>query len=188
MKAHLYRFFKHYATLLVFTLLVTNCERDILPKTSHQEDNNLKVRIVNSDEVPDLFSKIEKDAKFYAAKGSSQNLDLDFDKIVEVTDSTNQKKYSLNFKSVSTGKYFTNVVIPKDSIGNFGTPLVYKYIPDDAFVESYRDGELTLKDFYGTIEVYDFYEYVNAQEQDNASYGPSSEVNFLTIFEVYSTI
>ena len=91
MKAHLYRFFKHYATLLVFTLLVTNCERDILPKTSHQDDNNLKVRIVNSDEVPDLFSKIEKDAKFYAAKGSSQNLDLDFDKIVEVTDSTNQK-------------------------------------------------------------------------------------------------
>lgn len=171
MKAHLYRFFKHYATLLVFTLLVTNCERDILPKTSHQDDNNLKVRIVNSDEVPDLFSKIEKDAKFYAAKGSSQNLDLDFDKIVEVTDSTNQKKYSLNFKSVSTGKYFTNVVIPKDSIGNFGTPLAYKYIPDDAFVESYRVGELALKDFYGTIEVYDFYEYVNAQEQDNASYG-----------------
>ena len=60
MKAYLIRFFNHYAALLVFTLLVTNCERDALSKTSHQEDNNLKVRIVNSDEVPDLFSKIEQ--------------------------------------------------------------------------------------------------------------------------------
>ena len=48
--------------------------------------------------------------------------------------------------------------------------MVYKYIPDDDFIESYIDKELTLKDFYGTIEVYDFYEYVNAHEEDKASY------------------
>ena len=167
MKVHPYRFLKYCTTLLVLMLLVTNCERDTHFETPKLEDN-LKVRIVNSDEIPDLLNKIKKDAKFYTSKGDHQNLDLDLNKIVEVTDSTNHKNYSLNFKSVSTGKYFANVVIPQDSIGNFGTPLVYKYIPDDAFVESYRAGDLEFTDFYGTIEVYDFYEYVNAQEQDKA--------------------
>ena len=169
MKAHPYHFFKHCTTLLVLLLLVTDCERDIHSETPQLEDN-LKVRIINSDEIPDLFNKLKKDAKFYTSKKDYQNLDLDLDKIVEVSDSTNHKNYSLNFKSVSTGKYFTNVIISRDSIGNFGTPLVYKYIPDDDFIESYIDKELTLKDFYGTIEVYDFYEYVNAQEEDKASY------------------
>jgi len=40
MKAHLYRFFKHYATLLVFTLLVTNCERDAIVETTSNNDTN----------------------------------------------------------------------------------------------------------------------------------------------------
>tara|TARA_Y100000385_G_C13074522_1_gene630753 strand:+ start:747 stop:1274 length:528 start_codon:yes stop_codon:yes gene_type:complete len=40
MKAHLYRFFKHYATLLVFTLLVTNCERDPIVETTSNNDTN----------------------------------------------------------------------------------------------------------------------------------------------------
>ncbi|MDG2498966.1 MAG: hypothetical protein P8M66_05575 [Flavobacteriaceae bacterium] len=133
MKAHPYHFFKHCTTLLVLLLLVTDCERDIHSETPQLEDN-LKVRIVNSDEIPDLFNKLKKDAKFYTSKKDYQNLDLDLDKIVEVSDSTNHKNYSLNFKSVSTGKYFTNVIISRDSIGNFGTPLVYKYIPDDDFI------------------------------------------------------
>lgn len=40
MKAYLTRFFKHYATLLVFTLLVTNCERDPIVETTSNNDTN----------------------------------------------------------------------------------------------------------------------------------------------------
>ena len=40
MKAHLHRFFKHYAALLVFAILVTNCERDAIVETTSNNDTN----------------------------------------------------------------------------------------------------------------------------------------------------
>lgn len=40
MKAHLHRFFKYCTTLLVFALLVTNCERDPIVETTSNNDTN----------------------------------------------------------------------------------------------------------------------------------------------------
>ena len=40
MKAYLTRFFKHYIVLFLMSLLVTNCERDLIVETTSNNDTN----------------------------------------------------------------------------------------------------------------------------------------------------
>ncbi len=169
MKAHLHRFFKHYATLLVFTLLVTNCERDTVFEEQEQSSFN---SIVTYNQLPinvlNAIGEVAPDSDM--AKKSNIGILIDKDYIVKMVDTLENTAYSLKFYFEDTPEnVLWNLVVQSDEDDNVQQPYVMKYTIDNIEDIKGDDGTLDFTKMKGTIGYYTYDRFLNILNTSKAN-------------------
>jgi len=124
MQNKLKKLLKFGFTLFTISLLLTNCEKDVIEEKSQQvaESNLALIEDININQIPKVKSFLNKNPiskKSIFSKNSTSKTDetdfgtVDFSRIKKLTDSLGQVTYTFGMKKLEGlgGNYFDNLVI-----------------------------------------------------------------------------
>lgn len=158
-------FIKLGVLLFGIPLLLWNCEKEeFINQPSNITESNISLRHITAKQIPEITNDLK--SKLVFAKNSNSSLDINYDYILEVSDSLNNKTFSFKTNQGLENNYFVNIVInSSDSI--ISEPLVYKYIPTEQFFLEYINSIKPFSEFQGKIEIYTIDNFLQSTKSKN---------------------
>lgn len=191
-------------------LFITNCQKDEINKNSNEDVNqeipltHLKVSEVNINEEFEVSAYINNLTGLHLKTSKSSNKvnnsylstfagAIPLTNAKKVIDSLGIINYTL---PIHTEQYYSNrfynLIIRQDQADI--DSYVLEYEMDDTFAQSYRDGEVTIGEFKGSLKTYNAHDFFNNTSSNKSSTSKTSvnrseceEEQVLTIFPCEET-
>ncbi|MEY8781675.1 hypothetical protein AB9K32_14685 [Allomuricauda sp. XS_ASV26] len=151
---------KNLLFTMLLALLAWNCQKEEsnnYPEPIQEEEDNVRLRALTIDELPDFSSSIAQQTSKvgWASKNDGSDVVLDGSRVLAVTDSVGNTTYSLRMYVADTPhNVFYNVVAKQTHEGVQNEPFVLRYEVDEDYWPEYVAGPREEKPFKGTIGVY----------------------------------
>lgn len=171
---------KNLLFVLLLALLAWNCQKEEsnnYPEPIQEEEDNVRLRALTIDELPDFSSSIAQQTSKvgWASKNDGSDVVLDGSRVLAVTDSVGNTTYSLRMYVADTPhNVFYNVVAKQTYEGVQNKPFVLRYEVDEDYWPEYVAGPREEKPFKGTIGVYTL-EAFGLQMDQNGKIGSEPE-------------
>ncbi|MBR9854343.1 MAG: hypothetical protein GYB37_07155, partial [Algicola sp.] len=171
---------KNLLFVLLLALLAWNCQKEEsnnYPEPIQEEEDNVRLRALTIDELPDFSSSIAQQTSKvgWASKNDGSDVVLDGSRVLAVTDSVGNTTYSLRMYVADTPhNVFYNVVAKQTYEGVQNEPFVLRYEVDEDYWPEYVAGPREEKPFKGTIGVYTL-EAFGLQMDQNGKIGSEPE-------------
>ncbi len=196
MKANLHRFLKYCTALLVFTLLVTNCEYEqtlnsVKAENSHIRTNGSVATFISNENVPKIIdylnnkaNKISKTTKKDINILRINNGVIQLQNIMQVIDTLSRDNYSFELVTDDTDLYtFYNLVVGPLDQNNQRPSYILKYEMNPSFAEDLYNGHVSMYNFRGKIKKYAFDTFFNGQTGKSSCTEPCEVYDFEDDYE-----
>lgn len=115
--------------------------------------------IVSGEDIPEVTSKLltklglGNDAKLFSANsGTASNLEIDWERVMQLVDTTGQKTYTFAIKDRNDDpSSFYNLVMKYSALGDAHEPFLMKYTMAEDFISEYLESG-SLENFRGTVK------------------------------------
>ncbi len=151
------QFINKYKWLALILLVLPGCQRD--DGAPFEEPVMESRMVVSAEDIPEVKATLLKkmqsgdNAKLFSANmGAENNLAIDWQRVMQLIDSTGQKTYTFAIADEDDDPFsFYNLVMKYSALGDAHEPFLMKYTMSEGFIPEYLSTG-SLENFQGTVK------------------------------------
>ncbi len=151
------QFINKYKWWALILLVLPGCQRD--DGAPFEEPVSESRMVVSAEDIPELKATLLKkmqsgdNAKLFSANmGAENNLAIDWQRVMQLIDSTGQKTYTFAIADEDDDPFsFYNLVMKYSALGDAHEPFLMKYTMSEGFIPEYLSTG-SLENFQGTVK------------------------------------